>query len=65
MADKQTDADKAAALKEYKDQQAAAVDRIAALRAARLARDAKQAADKKIAAPEKKTLAKSAKAKRR
>ena len=40
MADKQTDADKAAAMKEYRAQHDAAVDRMAALRAARLARDA-------------------------
>jgi hypothetical protein len=40
MADKQTDADKAAAMKEYRAQHDAAVDRIAALRAARLAREA-------------------------
>jgi hypothetical protein len=45
MADKQTDADKAAAMKEYRDQAAAAVDRIAALRAARLARDAQAKTD--------------------
>ena len=40
MAEKQTDADKAAAMTEYRQQHNAAVDRIAALRAARLARDA-------------------------
>jgi len=40
MADKQTDADKAAAMKEYRAQHDAAVDRIAALRAARLAQEA-------------------------
>jgi hypothetical protein len=40
MADKQTDADKAAAMKEYRAQHDAAVDRMAALRAARLAREA-------------------------
>jgi hypothetical protein len=40
MADKQTDADKAAAMKEYRAQHDAAVDRMAALRAARLARAA-------------------------
>lgn len=40
MNGKQTDADKAAALKEYQERQTAAVDRMAALRAARLARDA-------------------------
>ena len=48
MADKQTDADKAAAMKEYRAQHDAAVDRIAALRAARLARDAKQASEPKV-----------------
>ncbi len=40
MNGKQTEADKAAALKEYNDRQTAAVDRMAILRAARLARDA-------------------------
>ncbi len=40
MNGKQTDADKAAALKEYHERQTAAVDRMAALRAARMARDA-------------------------
>jgi hypothetical protein len=40
VAEKQTDADKAAAMTEYRQQHNAAVDRIAALRAARLARDA-------------------------
>ncbi len=40
MAEKQTDADKAAAMTEYRQQHNAAVDRIAALRAARIARDA-------------------------
>jgi hypothetical protein len=40
MAEKQTDSDKAAAMTEYRQQHNAAVDRIAALRAARLARDA-------------------------
>jgi hypothetical protein len=39
MADKQTDADKAAAMKEYRAQHNAAVDRMAALRAARLAKE--------------------------
>jgi hypothetical protein len=42
MIGKQTEADKIAALKEYKNQQTAAVDRMAALRAARIARDAGQ-----------------------
>lgn len=49
MADKQTEADKAAAMKEYRAQHDAAVDRIAALRAARLERDAKQASEPKPA----------------
>jgi hypothetical protein len=40
MAEKQTDADKLAAMKEYRSQHDAAVDRMAALKAARLARDA-------------------------
>jgi hypothetical protein len=51
MADKQTDADKAAAMKEYRAQQDAAVDRIAALRAARLARDASLASETPKPAP--------------
>ena len=42
MTGKQTEADKAAALKEYNDRQNAAVDRMALLRAARLAREAGQ-----------------------
>lgn len=49
MADKQTEADKAAAMKEYRAQHDAAVDRIAALRAARLERDLKQASEPKPA----------------
>jgi hypothetical protein len=58
MADKQTEADKLAAMREYRAQHDAAVDRIAALRAARLARDAG-------ASPEEvKTLAKKATAKK-
>lgn len=40
MSGKQTEADKVAALKEYSERQTSAVDRMAALRAARLARDA-------------------------
>lgn len=40
MADKQTEADKAAALKEYRAVHDAAIDRMAALKAARLAREA-------------------------
>lgn len=42
MSGKQTEADKAAALKEYSERQTSAVDRMAALRAARMARDAGQ-----------------------
>ena len=40
MADKQTEADKAKAMQEYREQHDAAVRRISTLRAARLARDA-------------------------
>jgi hypothetical protein len=40
MADKQTEADKLAAMKEYRAVHDAAVGRMAALKAARLARDA-------------------------
>jgi hypothetical protein len=40
MADKQSEADKAQAMKEYREARDAAVQRIATLRAARLARDA-------------------------
>jgi hypothetical protein len=40
MADKQTDADKAQAMREYREKHDAAMQRIATLRAARLARDA-------------------------
>jgi hypothetical protein len=40
MADKQTDADKAQAMREYREKHDAAIRRIATLRAARLARDA-------------------------
>jgi CDP-glycerol glycerophosphotransferase (TagB/SpsB family) len=56
MADKQTDADKAAAMKEYLSQHNAAVDRIAALREARLARDAQEAQAKAQAKAEGKPL---------
>jgi hypothetical protein len=70
MAEKQTDADKLAAMKEYRSQHDAAVDRMAALKAARLARDAgapdaevKALASKKPAP--KKPAAKSAKKKKR
>lgn len=57
MADKQTEADKAAAMKEYRAEQDAAIDRIAALRAARLARDAKLAAVKTSPKPSPSTKA--------
>jgi hypothetical protein len=40
MADKQSDADKAKAMREYREKHDAAMRRIATLRAARLARDA-------------------------
>ncbi len=40
MADRQTPEDKAEAMKEYRSDQQAAIDRIAGLRAARLAREA-------------------------
>ena len=40
MAEKQTDADKALAMREYREKHDAAMRRIATLRAARLARDA-------------------------
>jgi hypothetical protein len=40
MADKQTDADKAKAMQDYREERDAAIRRIATLRAARLARDA-------------------------
>jgi|307.fasta_scaffold1751090_1 hypothetical protein len=40
MAEKQTDADKAQAMREYREKHDAAMRRIATLRAARLARDA-------------------------
>jgi hypothetical protein len=46
MVDKQSDADKAKAMQEYREQQDAAVRRIETLRAARLARDAAQPAPK-------------------
>jgi hypothetical protein len=39
MADKQSEADKAQAMKEYREARDAAIERIATLRAARLARD--------------------------
>jgi hypothetical protein len=40
MVEKQTEADKAQAMREYREKHEAAMRRIAALRAARLARDA-------------------------
>lgn len=40
MADRQSEADKAQAMKEYREARDAAIERIATLRAARLARDA-------------------------
>ena len=65
MAEKQTDADKIAAMREYRAQQDAAVDRMAALRAARLARDA-GASDAEVAAlARKKTVAKKPATKRK
>ncbi len=61
MADKQTPEDKAEAMKEYRSDQQAAIDRIAGLRAARLARevDAQTDADaaEVVAAPAKKKKA--------
>jgi hypothetical protein len=44
MPEKQTDADKAQAFREYQEKHDAAIRRIATLRAARLARDAALAA---------------------
>lgn len=65
MADKQTEADKVAAMREYRAQQDAAVDRMAALRAARLARDA-GASDAEVAAlASKKPVARKPAAKRK
>jgi len=57
MADKQTEADKLAAMREYRAQQDAAVDRIAALKAARLARDAAAAQAQANATGQKKPAA--------
>jgi hypothetical protein len=56
MADKQSEADKAEAMKEYHAARDAAIQRIASLRAARLARDAatpptKTKSKKAIASP--------------
>lgn len=61
MAEKQTEADKAAALKEYRQQHDAAVDRMAALKAARLARDAGASEAEVIALASKKPAKKVAK----
>jgi hypothetical protein len=61
MAEKQTEADKAAALKEYRQQHDAAVDRMAALKAARLARDAGASEAEVIALASKKPAKKAAK----
>ena len=58
MAEKQTDSDKAAAMTEYRQQHNAAVDRIAALRAARLARDASAPPPAPKAKPAAKTTSK-------
>ena len=43
MADRQTEADKIAAMREYRAEHDAAVNRMAALKAARIARDAQNA----------------------
>jgi|GEM_PF-3324754 len=43
MADRQTEADKIAAMREYRAEHDAAVNRMAALKAARIARDAQMA----------------------
>jgi hypothetical protein len=58
MADKQTEADKAAAMREYRAQHDAALDRMAALKAARLARDAGAPADAVKALASRKTAPK-------
>jgi hypothetical protein len=47
MVEKQTEADKAQAMREYREKHEAAMRRIAALRAARLARDAAESAAEK------------------
>jgi hypothetical protein len=47
MVGKMTDAEKSKAMQEYRDEQDAAIKRIATLRAARLARDAAAQADVK------------------
>jgi len=53
MVDKISDADKAKAIQEYRDEQDAAIRRIATLRAARLARDAALPAEEKPKKPRK------------
>jgi hypothetical protein len=58
VAEKQTDSDKAAAMTEYRQQHNAAVDRIAALRAARMARDASAPPPAPKAKPAAKTASK-------
>jgi hypothetical protein len=55
MAEKQTEADKIAAMREYRAVHDAAVDRMAALKAARLARDAGAPAAEVSALASKKT----------
>ncbi|MGE3987856.1 hypothetical protein [Pseudorhodoplanes sp.] len=65
MADKQTEADKAAAMKEYRQQHDAAIDRMAALKAARLARDAGVPAAEATVLSSKKGAAKRPAAKRK
>ena len=53
MVNKMSDADKANAMQEYRDEQNAAIGRIATLRAARLARDAALPAPEKSKKPRK------------
>jgi hypothetical protein len=65
MIGKQTEADKIAALKEYSERQTSAVDRMAALRAARLARDAGQPIPDLTPVKKAKTSAKPKKKKKR
>jgi hypothetical protein len=65
MADKQTEADKIAAMREYRAGHDAAVDRMAALKAARLARDAGASADEVKALASKKGVAKKPAVKRK
>jgi hypothetical protein len=61
MADKQTEADKIAAMREYRAQHDAAVDRMAGLKAARMARDAGAPEAEVNALATKKTATKKAK----